>query len=924
MKRRLFGLVSAVVLAATSVPSFTVFAADDQKMGTTNDGYDYEAWNQDYKGQWSMTPGNDGCFTCNWSGIFNFLGRMGKRFTEKKSYKAWGDVELDYEVKINPRGNVYMCVYGWTQNPLVEYYIVEGWGSWRPPGGQGQQGSINVNNKGYDVYKSMRNNQPSIEGNKTFPQYWSVAQSSCMSQNRDNTCSGTISISKHFQAWDSKGMDMSGSLYEVALNMEGYGGGSGDSSANCTITKNKLYINGVDLKGNKRDGSQGETPGTSDPGTSTPATSDGKFFKESFDSGKGDWTARQGNGGSVSLTNVTDSYAEGSGSLKVSGRGDSWNGAGLSLSTSTYVPGQTYSFYAAVMQNVTSSTSFKLSMQYDDGSGTQYDKIGTVTGNKGEWAKIGGDYTIPSGASNLLLYIETETGTDDFYFDSASSAKGGTACSIDLSKAKVGESSSSSSDPGTSNPGTSDPGTSTPGSSGGDWTKHQNLDYTFTPGGQGLKDVFGPYFRMGTSVSGMEIGDSNAQNFIKQNFNSITCENEMKPDQIIKGINGSSVNVDIGSAANQLKFAEQNGIGVRGHTFIWHSQTPNGMYQGDKSTSDARIDSFIKQTFEQIKSRYPNLKLYAYDVANEVFKNDGGGLRVKNGGGNDTSQWTNIYGENNDGHIFAGFRAARQYAPATCKLYLNDYNEYVPAKRDNLYDMAKKLDAEGLIDGIGMQSHLDAKYPDKTTYEDAVKKFASLGLDVQITELDITNNQGGGEAMAKQLWIDVYTIALTYADHISSLTMWGTTDARSWRSGQGGSEGGPLMFKNYQAKQVVNDVKGLVSKFPVTTKGAVTTTSAPATTKTTTTTTTTTTAPTPVETTKPQQSAITVSKRGDVTCDNKVDVSDAVLLARFLNNDSKATVTDQGIANADADKSGKVDIDDITKILEYIAKLCDL
>ena len=564
------------------------------------------------------------------------------------------------------------------------------------------------------------------------------------------------------------------------------------------------------------------------------------------------------------------------------------------------------------MQNATSSGSFKLSMEYEDSSGKKnYDKIATATGNKGEWTKIGGDYKIPSGASNLLVYIETESGTFDFYLDSASSAKGGTASAIDLSGAKVGSSSGTS---------TTNPGTSTPGTGSGDWTKHQNLDYTYTKGGSGLKDVFGPYFRMGTSVSGYEINDSSAQNFIKQNFNSITCENEMKPDQIIKSVNGSSVNVDIGSAANQLKFAESNGIGVRGHTFIWHSQTPGGMYQGNKSTSDARIESFIKQTFEQLASRYPNLKLYAYDVANEVFKNDGGGLRVRNGGGNDTSQWTNIYGENNDGHIFAGFRAARKYAPATCKLYLNDYNEYMPDKCDNLCDMAKKLDAEGLIDGIGMQSHLDARYPDKTTYENAIKKFTSLGLDVQITELDITNNQGAGEAKAKQLWIDVYTIAMTYADHISSLTMWGTEDGRSWRKGDGGTEGGPLMFKNYQAKGVVSDVKALVNTIPEpnptpVTTAPVTTTAQP------TTTTTTSTTPAPVETTV---NKIDVSKRGDVTCDNKIDVSDAVLLARYLNSDSKATVTDQGLANADADKSGKVDIDDITKILEYIAKLCDL
>ena len=914
MKRKLFGLVSAVVLAATSVPSFSVFAADDQKMGTTNDGYDYEAWNQDYKGQWSMTPGTDGCFTCNWSGIFNFLGRMGKRFSEKKSYKQWGDVELDYEVTINPRGNVYMCVYGWTQSPLVEYYIVEGWGSWRPPGGQGGKGSITIDGKGYDVYESTRTNQPSIEGTKTFQQYWSVAQSSCMSQNRDNKCSGTISISKHFAAWDQKGMNMSGTLYEVALNMEGYGGGSGDSSANCTITKNALYINGVDPKGRTRTGGTGtQTPTpstTAAPSTPVEPGEGGYYLKDTFESGTGNWAAR----GTATVAKESSNVCEGSGALAISGRNEAWCGAGVKLDTATYVPGNAYSFNCAVMQNANSSTDFKLSLEYVDSSGSKkYADIAKATGKSGEWVKLSNtSYTIPAGASDLLLYVETETGTDNFYLDSASIKKDGMSEDINVSGGKSN----------TDTPPTTTQGGQTvapPSGGEGGYKAHQNNDYTYTKGGTGFKDIMGPYFRLGTSVSGMEINDRSAQEFIKKNYNSITCENEMKPDQIIKGINGSSVNVDIGSASGQLRFAEQNGIGVRGHTFIWHSQTPSGMYQGDKATSDARIENFIKQTFEQLQSKYPNLKLYAYDVCNEVFKNDGGGLRVRSGDPNDTSQWTNIYGENNNGHIIAGFKAARKYAPKTCKLYLNDYNEYMPAKCENLCDMAKQIMKEGdLIDGIGMQSHLDARYPDKTTYEDAIKKFIALGLDVQITELDITNNIGDSNKQ-RQLWKDVFTVAMTYSDHISSLTMWGTYDQRSWRA----SQGGPLLFTGYdQPKAAYNDVIALASQITP----APDTTAAPATTTTTTTTTVTTPAPetTPAPATTTEVKKVQPTMIGDVTLDGSIDVSDAVLLARYLNSDANAKVKDVGLANADADKNGTVDGEDINKILMYIAKIIDL
>ncbi len=77
----------------------------------------------------------------------------------------------------------------------------------------------------------------------------------------------------------------------------------------------------------------------------------------------------------------------------------------------------------------------------------------------------------------------------------------------------------------------------------------------------------------------------------------------------------------------------------------------------------------------------------------------------------------------------------RKYAPAGCKLYYNDYNEYISGKTNAIYDMAMELKEEGLIDGIGMQSHLDVSYPSASLYKKALEKFVSTGLDVQITEL---------------------------------------------------------------------------------------------------------------------------------------------------------------------------------------------
>ena len=196
--------------------------ADQQTRGNIG-GFDYEMWNQNGQGQVSMNPGA-GSFSCSWSNIENFLARMGKNYdSQKKNYKAFGDITLSYDVEYTPRGNSYMCVYGWTRNPLMEYYIVEGWGDWRPPGNDGERkGTVTLDGHTYDIAKTMRYNQPSLDGTATFPQYWSIRQQSGSANNQTNYMKGTISVSKHFDAWSQAGLDMSGTLYEVSLNIEGY------------------------------------------------------------------------------------------------------------------------------------------------------------------------------------------------------------------------------------------------------------------------------------------------------------------------------------------------------------------------------------------------------------------------------------------------------------------------------------------------------------------------------------------------------------------------------------------------------------------------------------------------------------------------------------------------------------------------------
>ena len=172
-----------------------------------------------------MTLLGGGKFSCSWSNINNALFRIGKKWDCTKTWQQLGSISVKYNVDYQPNGNSYMCVYGWTRSPLIEYYIVDSWGSWRPPGGQ-SRGTINVDGGTYDIYVTDRINQPSIDGTSTFKQFWSVRT--------QKQTQGTISVDKHFSAWTSNNMQL-GKMYEAALTIEGY-----QSSGKATVNQNDI------------------------------------------------------------------------------------------------------------------------------------------------------------------------------------------------------------------------------------------------------------------------------------------------------------------------------------------------------------------------------------------------------------------------------------------------------------------------------------------------------------------------------------------------------------------------------------------------------------------------------------------------------------------------------------------------------------
>jgi len=338
----------------------------------------------------------------------------------------------------------------------------------------------------------------------------------------------------------------------------------------------------------------------------------------------------------------------------------------------------------------------------------------------------------------------------------------------------------------------------------------------------GLKDVYANYFRIGTCYPYQQTSDATLRNVILREFNSITHENGLKPDATMQQANSTDNDIKVtlnNEAKAVLDFCNTNNIPLRGHTLVWHSQTPSWFFHANmqsgnnnalasKETMYKRMESYIKNIFALLQKDYPNVKIYAYDVVNEIFENNGSPRSP--GFGGDNSPWVQVFGDNS--FVDSAFTYARRYAPANCKLFYNDFNEYHPeGKRDAIVALANRLgpQGKGVMDGIGMQSHLSTSWPPIATYKTALNAFIGTGLEVHVTELDITIESGSDQATQAALYKDVFQAlkeAREDGANIPSVSVWGVRDDLSWRGDRN-----PLLFtSNYSKKPAYNVVEELI------------------------------------------------------------------------------------------------------------------
>ncbi len=546
-----------------------------------------------------------------------------------------------------------------------------------------------------------------------------------------------------------------------------------------------------------------------------------------------------GRGGVETIAAVTDKAYSGEKSMCVSNREKSWNGPQFAVEAYCEA-GVEYTVSAAVCAEWYNN--INMSMEYTDAGGTRhYSNLQSVV-SQGEWQTFEDvKFSFNDDVSSVYIYFECND-TAKIYVD--------------------------------------------------DFVLKSAAVYDIQEDIVSLKDVYADYFKIGTACTAAELAPQTTKNLILKHFNSITAGNEMKPDSVLNKAacqayveetgDDTVPQISFGAAKPLLNYCRNNNVPMRIHTLVWHSQTPDWFFKENyaddgewvsKEKMLLRMENYIKVFFETLTELYPTVDFYACDVVNEAWLEDGKPRQPgeQGSGGSAKSAWVQVFGDNS--FIEPAFTYARKYAPEGCKLYYNDYNEYMDGKMNAIIDMAKDLKEKGVIDGIGMQSHLDARqsldaaFPSVAMYNNALDKYSELGLDIQVTELDVTtpeNPKDADFAVQAAYYEGIWDAIYAHKDNISAVILWGVTDDQSWRAKQH-----PLLFDaEYKAKECFKSiVDGYEMPDVIPTNPPVTPTE-----------------PTTKPTTEPKHTThdTEVTVYGDANCDGVVTIADAAAIFQNL------------------------------------------
>jgi endo-1,4-beta-xylanase len=340
----------------------------------------------------------------------------------------------------------------------------------------------------------------------------------------------------------------------------------------------------------------------------------------------------------------------------------------------------------------------------------------------------------------------------------------------------------------------------------------------------GLKDVFSDDFLIGTCMNTPQINgtDLKAKPFIAANFNSVTAENAMKWERIHPEPDRYNFTI----ADSMINFAIANNMFVVGHTLIWHSQTPDWVFQ-DSLGNPLERDDLLKRMKDHIFTVVGHFKgkVNGWDVVNEAVNEDGS-LRQTN--------WLRIIGPD---YIEKAFEFAREADP-DAELYYNDYNIELRQKRSGAVGIINDLRNNGIkVDGVGIQGHWNLDFPSLDEIDEALTEYGLMDLKIMISEMDIdvlpapenisgadvsdnTDYQktlnpyvsGLPDSVSKRLadrYADLFSVFEKHKEAVTRVTFWGVNDGYSWKNNWPvkGRTNYPLLFdRNYKPKQAFYSV----------------------------------------------------------------------------------------------------------------------
>ncbi len=558
------------------------------------------------------------------------------------------------------------------------------------------------------------------------------------------------------------------------------------------------------------------------------------FINDNFDTDLGDWFARfdpaQGNEAHLDLVDEAHSgkAARISGREGADGVAHGWNGPALDL-TKTLIPGASYkvTFWAKVPEDaleikddMTDEKKKQVKYLKDDGMDLRVSAAYLTPGSEEttyvnypadtnyhitheKWTKVEVEFSAPSAVESYIFYLESSTyAFADFIIDDFEMVI------------------------------TSQPG-------------------QFDPGLPSIRETYKDYIStMGTAVSYDQLANENILGFVKHHYNSITMGNSMKPDALMGS--KSAVSLDAADALveagvetapvyivsdsyktfdvnkdadgnvivpainftetdNVMKLASENGLKLRFHTLVWHQQMPefffrenytaDGEFITDKAPMLAREEMYIRTVMNHIlNSEYADV-LYAVDVVNEYthMSNESEAPNPQNG-------WKFAFGKEmktdceyvKKAFVWAYDELVKAGRTEKVKLYYNDYNTYEPKTTADIIALIGNINTKDdantvgkICAGVGMQAHFNDASGTVEAFSAALDKFQKAGLDVQITELDVTNTGSTKEATEEEkqkvykknaeMYSGIMNVILEHRAGISSVTIWGVTDATSWR-----------------------------------------------------------------------------------------------------------------------------------------------